>query len=102
MIEVVEESELLSVLGGSDVVAVDFWAPWCGPCRMLSSVIDDVEKSATGVKFVKVNVDEATAVASKYNIQTLPTVIVFKNGKEAASKSGFMSKSALLDFITTA
>ncbi|MDR2458800.1 MAG: thioredoxin [Holosporales bacterium] len=100
MIEITDESALHDIMKVHDIVLVDFWAPWCGPCRMLSSVLDDIEQSTESVKFVKVNVDEAPDLATAYGVQTLPTVIIFKGGNESTSRSGFMSRSAVVDMIS--
>jgi thioredoxin 1 len=100
MLEVTDGSSLQGIVKANGIVLVDFWAPWCGPCRMLSSVLDDVEQSTESVKFVKVNVDEAPDLATTYGVQTLPTVIIFKGGNEVASRSGFISRSAVVDMIS--
>ena len=69
-------------------VFVDFWAPWCGPCRMLSPVVDEVAEERTDVKVGKVNVDEEGELAMRYGVMNIPTVIFFKDGKEIAREVG--------------
>ncbi len=86
------------VKDNQNVVAV-FSAPWCGPCRMLSSVIENVEPDLEGVLFVKVNTDDAIELASEYSVQTLPTLVMFVNSSPVASKNGFMTNSALKSFV---
>ncbi|GMO45539.1 MAG: hypothetical protein Pg6C_07540 [Treponemataceae bacterium] len=80
-------------------VLVDFWAEWCGPCRMFSPVVEEVAAGTSGVKVGKVNVDEERAIAEKYGIMSIPTVILFKDGKELKRSSGAMPKDQLLKFI---
>ncbi len=81
-------------------VVVDFWASWCGPCKMLGPVINELsEEIGTKAKFLKVNVDENPATASHYKIASIPTVIVFKNGNVSETLVGFRPKAALKDII---
>lgn len=92
--------ELEELLKGEKTVFADFWASWCGPCRMLAPVFEALaEKYADKAEFVKVNVDEEAETAMKYGISSIPNVIAFKNGKVAASNLGFVPESVLEDFI---
>ena len=83
----------------SGVVFVDFFATWCGPCKMLSPVVDDVSNEITNVKFLKVDVDESEDIASKYGIMSIPTLIIFKDGNIVNKHTGLLSKSDLINFI---
>lgn len=78
-------------------VMVDFWAEWCGPCRMIAPIIDEISTDLAGkMKIAKVNVDEAQDVAAKFGIMSIPTMIVFKGGKPVDTIVGAMSKDQLL------
>ncbi|NCB92341.1 MAG: thioredoxin [Clostridia bacterium] len=80
----------------SDIpVLVDFWASWCMPCKMLSPVIDELADGADGYKVGKVNVDEEPDLARTYNVMSIPTLLVFKGGKVAASSVGVQPKEAI-------
>lgn len=81
---------------------VDFWAEWCGPCRMLMPIVEEIS-SEIGDKanICKVNVDEAPEVASKFNIRSIPTMILFKNGKPVETVVGAKSKAEILDLINS-
>lgn len=80
-------------------VLVDFYADWCGPCRMLAPVLEDISSERNNVKIVKVNVDEAEKIAQRFGIMSIPTLMVFKDGKEVSKKVGLCSKDEIVDMI---
>ena len=87
------------VLNSDKTVLVDFYADWCGPCKMLSPVVEAVAKENEDIKVVKVNVDDEQDLAIKYQVMSIPTLIVIKNGKVANQSVGLISKSQILDLV---
>ncbi len=77
------------------VTVVDFWAPWCGPCRMLTPTLDELSTEMTNVKFAKLNVDEAQDIAINYSVMSIPTIIIFKDGKAMESTIGVLPKATI-------
>ena len=91
------------VLESNIPVVVDFWAPWCGPCQIVSPIIEELAGDYAGkVKFAKLNTDENHEIAVKYGIMGIPTLKIFKDGKEINSMSGAAPKDYLKDFIDKA
>ncbi|MBR2226089.1 MAG: thioredoxin [Bacteroidales bacterium] len=89
-----------SLLENEKLVIVDFWATWCGPCRMLSPLLDEVEEEMSDkITVVKVNVDDADEIAMRYRIMSIPTLLFFKNGQVVDKTVGAMPKSTLVDKI---
>ena len=100
MAQIATNTNFDGLLQSEKLVIVDFWATWCGPCRMLSPVLDEVEEEmADKIAVVKVNVDDADEIAMRYRIMSIPTLVFIKNGQMVDRTVGAMAKSTLIDRI---
>ena len=82
-----------------ETVFVDFYADWCGPCKMMTPIVEEIEKEKTDIKFIKVNVDNAEEIAMRYGIMSIPTFILFRNGTLVSKIVGGRSKQEIINFI---
>ena len=100
VLEITDATFEAEVLKSTMPVLVDFWAPWCGPCRMVGPVVDTLsEKNAENIKFCKMNVDENQQTAGKYSVMSIPTIMLFKDGKVVDTSIGALPEQALQDKI---
>ncbi len=90
------------VLFSGKPVLVDFWAPWCGPCKMLAPAVAEVAAELTEVDFVKVNVDQSRDYASRFGVMNIPTLLLFKDGDLIAKQVGALNKAKLKEFVEQA
>ena len=97
--EITQANFEAEVLNSEKTVLVDFWASWCGPCKMLSSVVDEIAEENPDVKVCKINVDDEPGLAGQFNVMSIPTLLFFKEGKVAASSVGVRPKNAILDLL---
>ncbi len=98
--ETTDNSFQADVINAKGVILVDFWAPWCGPCRQLSPIIDEVAKELAGkIEVFKCNVDDNPEVPSKYAVRGIPSLMIFKDGKIVDTKVGALPKFALQEWI---
>lgn len=99
IIKVSDENFEQEVLNSNIPVLVDFYADWCGPCKMLSPIVDEVAKENEDIKVVKVNVDESQNTAIKYQVMSIPTLVVIKNGNEVNRSVGLIDKEEILNLV---
>lgn len=87
------------VVNSKGTVLIDFWATWCGPCRMLSPIVDDVAATHPELKVGKVNIDEQPDLANQFNVMSIPTLIVFKDGQKVNESAGLVAKEKIEELI---
>jgi thioredoxin 1 len=94
--EVTDGSFQAEVIENEQAVLVDFWAPWCGPCRVIAPSLEEIDAEREDLRVVKLNVDDNPATAARYNVMSIPTLILFKNGEPAHQIIGALPKSRLV------
>lgn len=99
VLKVTENNFEQEVLKEDKTVLIDFYADWCGPCKMLSPIIEETAREIENIKFVKINVDEATQIAIDYDVMSIPTLVVIKNGKEIDRSVGLIDKQEIIEMI---
>ena len=99
VININKENFNQEVINSDRPVLVDFWASWCGPCKMLSPIIDEIAAERSDIKVCKINVDEQPELANQFQIMSIPTLIVFKNGKVFNQTSGARPKNQILSML---
>ena len=103
VIELTKQNFQSEVAESKEKVLIDFWASWCGPCRMVSPIVDEIaEESPAGVKVCKVNVDEQPELAQQFQVMSIPTLLVMKDGKPVASSVGARHKQFIVKMIEEA
>ncbi len=99
VITLTESNWQAEVINSDKPIVVDFWAPWCGPCRIIAPIIEELSNEIDGVKFGKLNTDENPNIAMQYGIRAIPTIMLFKNGEVVDTRIGVQPKEALKQMV---
>ncbi len=99
LIEITDQDFKREVLDSQQLVLIDFWAPWCGPCKMLGPILEELAQEMSNVKIVKINIDDNLEVPSQLGIRSIPTMMLYKGGENIAIKIGVLPKNSIKEWI---
>lgn len=99
LIEITDQDFKREVLDSQQLVLIDFWAPWCGPCKMLGPILEELAQEMSNVKIVKINIDDNLEVPSQLGIRSIPTMMLYKGGENIATKIGVLPKNSIKEWI---
>lgn len=98
-VKITKENFEQEVLKSEKTVIVDFWAPWCGPCKMLTPIIEEIAETEKDIKVCKVNCDDEITIAQKYRVASIPTLVVIKNGEEVTRSIGLKNRDQIMELV---